>query len=113
MNASKAQSKLSPGCGLVHPRGWRRLLPAESTRERPAPTWMPLTMGVGMTLVNHLSSPVILNMKTTPAVVNPAETVSSIVNFLAIATAAIALYSLAVVLLLLVGAETNLHWLYR
>jgi hypothetical protein len=65
-------------------------VPAEMTRERPEPTWMPLTTGVGITRVNHLSKPVTLKMKTTPAVVKPAETVSSIENFLDIATAAIA-----------------------
>lgn len=40
--------------------------------------------------MNHLSKPVTLKMKITPAVVKPAETVSSIENFLDIATAAIA-----------------------
>jgi hypothetical protein len=51
---------------------------------------MPLTTGVGITCVNHLSMPVTLNINTKPAVVKPAEIVSSIENFLAIATAAIA-----------------------
>ncbi len=41
-------------------------------------------------LVNHLSKPVTLKMNTNAAVVKPADTVSSIENFLAIATAAIA-----------------------
>ncbi len=40
--------------------------------------------------MNHLRIPVTLNTKTTLAVVKPAETVSSMENFLAIATAAIA-----------------------
>jgi hypothetical protein len=65
-------------------------VPADSTRESPAPTCIPLTTGVGITWVNHLSMPVMLKTNTTPAVVKPAETVSSIENFLAIATAAIA-----------------------
>ena len=88
--ANSAQIRLSPALGLVQPSGRRRLVPAEMTRERPAPTWMPLTTGVGITRVNHLSKLVTLKMKTTPAVVKPAEAVSLTENFLDIATAAIA-----------------------
>jgi hypothetical protein len=51
---------------------------------------MPFTTGVGITWVNQRRRPVALKIKTTPAVVKPADTVSSMVNFLAIATAAIA-----------------------
>ena len=65
-------------------------MPAEMTRESPAPTWIPLTTGVGITRVNHLRRPVTLKMSTTPDVVKPAETVSPIENFLAMATAAMA-----------------------
>jgi hypothetical protein len=45
--------------------------------------------------VNHLSNPVILNTKITADVVKPAEVVSSMENFLEIATAAIACGKLA------------------
>jgi hypothetical protein len=90
MKAKNAQIMLSPQFGCTHPRGWSKLLPADKTSERPAPTWIPFTTGVGMTCVNHLSIPVELKMNTTPAVAKPAETVSWIENFLAIATAAIA-----------------------
>lgn len=48
MNARKTQIRLSYGDGVVHPRGWRRPLPAERMSDRPAPTWMPFTTGVGM-----------------------------------------------------------------
>jgi hypothetical protein len=51
---------------------------------------MPFTTGVGITRANHLSKPVILKRRTTPAVVKPADIVSSTEKFLAIATAAIA-----------------------
>lgn len=90
MNAKNAQRRLSNGLGVVQPRGWRRVVPAERTRERPAPTWIPLTTGVGMTCVNHRKRPLILNRRTMEEVVKPAEMVSSIVNLRAIATAAIA-----------------------
>lgn len=89
-NASMHHSRLSPRLGFTQPSDCRRLLPADNTKERPAPTWIPLTTGVGMTRVNRLSPPVALKMNTIPAVVKPADTVSSIENFLAIATAAIA-----------------------
>jgi hypothetical protein len=51
---------------------------------------MPFTTGVGITLVNHLRRPVTLKRKTTPEVVKPAEMVSSMENFCAMATAAMA-----------------------
>lgn len=70
-------------------------MPADRTSESPAPTWMPLTTGVGITWENHLSIPVTLNMNTNPAVVKPADTVSSTEKFLAMATAAIACDGLA------------------
>lgn len=89
-NANIAQSKLSPAFGVVHPKGCRRLVPADITSDKPAPTWMPFTTGVGITRVNHLSKPVTLKRKTTAEVVKPAEIVSSIVKFLEIATAAMA-----------------------
>jgi hypothetical protein len=54
---------------------------------------MPLTTGIGITLVNHLSNPVMLSRRTTPETKIPADTVSEIVNFLEIATAAIAWYA--------------------
>jgi len=88
--AKIAQIRLSATLGVVQPRGCRRVVPADRTRESPAPTWIPLTTGVGITCVNHRSMPVTLNMNTNPDVVKPADTVSSIENFLAIATAAIA-----------------------
>jgi hypothetical protein len=66
------------------------VVPADKTSERPAPTWIPFTTGVGITCVNHLSNPVTLKIKTTPDVVKPAEIVSSMENFLEIATAAMA-----------------------
>jgi len=89
-NANIAHNRLSEPFGSVHPRGWRRLDPADIIKDKPAPTWMPLTTGIGMTLVNHLSNPVALKIRTNTEVVKPAATVSSIVNFLEIATAAIA-----------------------
>ena len=51
---------------------------------------MPFTTGVGITCVNHLSKPVTLKINTTAEVVKPADMVSSIDNFLAMATAAMA-----------------------
>jgi hypothetical protein len=86
-------------------------VPAERTRESPAPTWMPFTTGVGITWVNHRNMPVTLKMNTKPAVVKPADTVSSMENFLAIATAAIAFEGLAHVTCLV--RSTYLHRLYR
>ena len=91
--AKMVQRRLSNAFGVVQPSGRRRLEPADKTRERPAPTWMPFTTGVGITFVNHLSRPVMLKMKTMLDVVKPADIVSSMVNFLAIATAAIACMS--------------------
>ena len=86
-----AQRRLSkPLFGLVQPSGRRRLDPADKTRERPAPTCMPFTTGIGITRVNHLSRPVTLKINTTADVVKPADIVCSTENFLAIATAAIA-----------------------
>ena len=93
--ANRAHIRLSAELGVVQPRGWRRVVPAERTKESPAPTWIPLTTGVGITWVNHLSIPVALKMKTAPAVVKPADTVSSMENFLAIATAAMAFQSIS------------------
>lgn len=91
-NANIAHMRLSPTLGVVHPRGFSKLVPAEMTRLRPAPTWIPFTTGVGITCVNHRRRPVMLKRNTTPAVVNPAETVSSIENLLAMATAAMAYF---------------------
>ncbi len=51
---------------------------------------MHFTTGVGITCVNHLSKPVTLKIKTITEVVKPADMVSSMENFLEIATAAIA-----------------------
>ena len=85
-----AQMRLSRGCGVIQPRGWRRVVPADITRDRPAPTWMPFTTGVGITWVNHLSNPVTLKRRTMAEVVKPAEMVSSMLNLREIATAAIA-----------------------
>ncbi len=85
-------------------------MPADSTRESPAPTCMPFTTGVGITWVNHLSMPVTLKTSTTPAVVKPADTVSSIENFLAIATAAIACEESAHVTSILGVRRTFIGW---
>lgn len=90
MNANNAHRRLSNGDGEVKPRGWRREVPAERIRESPAPTWIPFTTGVGMTWVNQRRRPVTLKRKTKADVVKPAETVSSMLNLRAIATAAIA-----------------------
>lgn len=89
-NAKSAHTRLSPQFGLNQPSGCKRELPADNTSDSPAPTWMPFTTGVGITRVNHLSIPVALNTKTIPAVVKPAEMVSSMENFRAMATAAMA-----------------------
>jgi hypothetical protein len=89
-NARMAQMRLSTKLGVVHPRGDNRLVPADIIRLRPAPTWIPLITGVGIARVNHCRRPVALKINTTPEVVNPAEIVSSIENFLEIATAAMA-----------------------
>ena len=103
--ANIAHKRLSSPFGTVHPRGWRRLDPADTTKDRPAPTWIPLTTGVGITRENHRSNPVALNMRTTTEVVKPADTVSSIVNFLEIATAATA-WEISI------GLQLELEWKY-
>lgn len=88
--AKSAQMRLSKAFGVAQPRGWRSEVPAERTRERPAPTWIPFTIGVGMTRVNQRRRPVTEKKRTKAEVVKPAEIVSSIVNLRAMATAAIA-----------------------
>src|SRR4051812_34207116 len=108
-----AQSRLSPALGVVHPRGCNRLVPADSKRLRPAPTWMPLTTGVGITRVNHSKRPVALKMNTTPAVVKPAETVSSMENFLDIATAAIAYHFVSILSSIFTSGPADFHRLHR
>jgi hypothetical protein len=75
IKAKMAHSILSAQLGDDNPRGWRRELPADNTKERPAPTWMPLTTGVGITRLNHLSKPERLKISTTPETKKPAETV--------------------------------------
>jgi hypothetical protein len=57
--------------------------------------------------------PVTLKMSTTPAVVKPADIVSSIENFLAIATAAIACEESAHVTLILEIRHTFIGWTGR
>lgn len=89
-NAKRAHIRLSPQLGEVHPRGFNRVEPAEMTRDKPAPSCMPFTTGVGMTCVNHRSSPETLKMSTTPDTKKPADTVSSIEYDCAMAIAAIA-----------------------
>lgn len=65
-------------------------MPAEMTKDNPAPTWIPFTTGIGIAVANHRNRPVILKINTTADVVKPADIVSPIENFLAMATAAIA-----------------------
>lgn len=88
--AAIAQIKLSPHQGLVQVKGVSILEPALKQSDRPAPTCIPLTTGIGVTRFAHLISPVILKKPTTPATTRPAAAFSSSVNCPAIATAAIA-----------------------
>ena len=88
--AAIAQSKLSPHHGPVQVSGKSIFEPALRQRESPAPTCMPLTTGIGVTLLAQLIKPVRLKTPTMPATTIPAAEFSSRVNFRAIATAAIA-----------------------
>lgn len=49
MNAPTAHSRLSRHGGGVQLSGARSVVPAEMTRLSPAPTWIPLTTGMGIT----------------------------------------------------------------
>jgi len=64
--------------------------PALRQRLRPAPIWMPLTTGTGVTLLAQLIMPVILMIPTRAATTMPAAAVVLREKFLAMATAAIA-----------------------
>lgn len=88
--AARAHRKLSPHHGPVQVNGAISVVPALIQRERPAPTWMPLTTGTGVTLFAHLIRPVMLKIPTRAATTRPAAAFSSIVNFRAIAIEAIA-----------------------
>lgn len=90
MTAAIAQSKLSPHHGPVHSRGFNIVVPALKHSDKPAPTCMPFTTGIGVTRFAQLINPVTLNNPTKAATINPAAAFSSSVNFRAIATAAIA-----------------------
>lgn len=59
-------------------------------RERPAPTWMPFTTGIGTTRENQDRRPVMLRSRTIVETVIPAAAVSWMLNCLLMATAAIA-----------------------
>ena len=85
-----AHSRLSPHHGPVHPRGLSIVVPALKHSDKPAPTWMPFTTGIGVTRFAQLMSPVMLNNPTKAATISPAAAFSSSVNFRAMATAAIA-----------------------
>jgi len=56
----------------------------------PAPTWIPLTTGIGIVLVNHWSRPVMLKTRMQHATKIPAAAVCPAVRDFSIATAAIA-----------------------
>jgi hypothetical protein len=90
MAAASAQRGLSPHHSPIHPSGARRFDPALKQSDSPAPTCMPLTTGTGVTLLAHCIIPVTLMIPTNAATTNPAAAFSSIVNFRAIATAAMA-----------------------
>ena len=47
--ANKAHRRLSAQFGLIQPRGCSKVVPAEITSDKPAPTWIPFTTGVGIT----------------------------------------------------------------
>lgn len=88
--AAMAQRRLSPHHGPVQVSGKSIFEPALRQRESPAPTCMPLTTGMGVTLLAQLIRPTRLKMPTIVATTIPAAAFSSSVNFLAMATAAIA-----------------------
>ena len=88
--AKRAQSRLSPHHGPVQESGLSIVVPALRQRDRPAPTWMPFTTGMGVTRFAQFMSPVMLNNPTKAATTSPAAAFSSSVNFRAMATAAIA-----------------------
>lgn len=90
ITAAMAHSKLSPHHGPVHVRGKSIFEPALRHNERPAPTWIPFTTGIGVTRFAQLSSPVTLNSPTKPATAKPAAAFSSRVKLREIATAAMA-----------------------
>jgi len=46
--ARRAQRRLSCQEGEVRESGWRRVVPDEMMRDRPAPTWIPLITGTGI-----------------------------------------------------------------
>ena len=89
-NAKSVHIQLSAQPGFFQCRGSSRLDPAEMTRERPAPTCIPLTTATGTTRENHLNKPVILKMSTRPLTKRPADAVSAFVYELAMAILAIA-----------------------
>jgi hypothetical protein len=88
--AATTHMRLSPHHGPVQVKGASIFEPALKQSEIPAPTWMPFTTGIGVTRFAQLINPVTLNTPTKPATTSPAAAFSSSVNFLAIATAAIA-----------------------
>lgn len=88
--AAIAQRRLSPHHGPVQVRDKSMFVPALRHKDRPAPTWMPLTTGIGVMRLAHVIKPVRLNNPTKPATTRPAAAFSSSVNLRAIATAAMA-----------------------
>lgn len=66
------------------------LLPAAMIKLKPAPTWIPFTTGMGMTLVNQERSPEMLKKRMQLATKIPAAAVCPAVRDLKIATAAMA-----------------------
>lgn len=77
--APLAQSQLSAQLGEVQLSGFKSEVPADMTRESPAPVWMPRTTGTGTIRPNHRRSPVRLSSVTMPPMKSPAPAVSSLV----------------------------------
>lgn len=88
--AARAQRRLSPHHGPVQVSGRSIFDPALRHNESPAPTWMPLTTGMGVTRFAQLSRPVTLKKPTNTATTIPAAAFSLRENLRAMATAAMA-----------------------
>ena len=90
VTAAMATKRLSPHHGPVQVSDERSFVPVLKHSDRPAPTWIPFTTGIGVTRFAQLINPVMLNTPTRPATTNPAAAFCSSVNCRAIATAAMA-----------------------
>lgn len=88
--AAIAHIKLSAHDGPIQERPARSFVPEAMISERPAPTWIPLTTGMGITAENHRRIPVTLNMNMQAPTNSPAAAICGPENVFEIATAAMA-----------------------